>query len=94
MNRNWTQMKLNIAAIVVFWTYVGIVGHGLRAILDELRHGVGWHSSPSSPLGTHILRPLSQRLTAQQRPKPHWTSLSQACRTEGETRGLRTDRNQ
>lgn len=42
----------------------------------------GWHSSPSTPLGTHILRPLSQRLTAQQRPNPHCTSLSQACRTE------------
>ena len=42
----------------------------------------GWHSSPSTPLGMHILRPLSHRLTAQQRPKPHCMSLSQACRTK------------
>lgn len=47
----------------------------------------GWHSSPSSPLGAHILRPLSQRLTAQQRPKPHCTSLSQACRIDAEGGG-------
>lgn len=54
----------------------------------------GWHSSPSTPLGTHILRPLSHRLTAQQKPNPHCTSLSQACRRDRQKknkRGRRSD---
>ncbi len=41
----------------------------------------GWHSSPSSPCGVHIRRPLSHRLTAQHSPTPHCTSLSHAWHT-------------
>lgn len=41
----------------------------------------GWHSSPSSPCGVHMRRPRSHRLTAQQRPTPHCTSLSHAWNT-------------
>ena len=38
----------------------------------------GWQLSPTLPIGVQILMLLTQILTAQHMPPPHWESLSQA----------------
>lgn len=42
---------------------------------------IGWHSSPSCPIGVHIRRLRIHKLTAQHISCVHWESLSQAWNT-------------
>lgn len=44
----------------------------------------GWQLSPTWPIGVQILMLLTQILTAQHMPPPHWESLSQAWKEKNQ----------